>query len=251
MVPEAHHLHTALVSAFPAYTTKVFSERGYPLDRRSVEAIEAATAVLDSTLAIELERPFREQRRSPLELFRAALDLVAEALGEGEIAPTVAADVTTGSDPYGLAPGSSSVLGAEAHSAHMAWGAAKAAAFTGGAAAKPTVQMFIIVSSNRDDREAIIAAVRDRGLPCRAERNPAGVAAAIADGSVLAAAVDLSHRSGREVIARLVAASVPTVVYGDAVDDLVTTGLLTQGVRTVVERERFLADPPAFLPALA
>jgi len=42
-----------------------------------------------------------------------------------------------------------------------------------------------------------------------------------------------------------------TVVYGDAVDDLVTTGLLAQGVHTVVERGRFISDPLEFLPTLA
>ncbi len=207
--------------------------------------------MLDSMLTVELERPFREQQRSPLQLFREALSVVGEALSDGGIDVAGADVAVAGSDPYGLAPGSSSVLGPEAHEAHVAWGVAKAAAFTRQTATKQVERSVVVVASDRRERESIVDAIRERGLPCRAERNPAGVVAALEEGAVLAAAVDLSHRSGREIISRLVAAGISTVVYGDAVDDLAATGLLAQGVHTVVERGRFLSDPAEFLPTLA
>jgi hypothetical protein len=40
-------------------------------------------------------------------------------------------------------------------------------------------------------------------------------------------------------------------VYGDAIDDLIETGLRAQGVRGVVNRRRLLEDPTAFLPLIA
>jgi len=251
MVPEAQRLHTALVSVFPAYTTEVFVDRGYPLDRRSVEAIERATAMLDTELAAVLDLPYDEQRRSPLEVFRTALALVAESLVEDGVMSATPADERNGSDPHGLAPGSSSALGTDAHNAHMAWGVAKAAAFTGVRSGTPAPSALIVVTPDRDEREAIIAAARERGLSCRAERNPASVVAAIEGRTILAAAVDLSHRSAREIISRLTMSGVATVVYGDGIDDLTTTGLMAQGVRTVVGRRRFLADPIRFFPTVA
>jgi len=251
MLSESQRLHAALVAAFSGYVTGVFAERGYPLDRPSVEAIEQAATVLDVELADEMELPFTDQKKSPLEIFRAALGLVAASLERRGVMPVGAGPRPRDDDPYGLVPGSSSVLGPEAHEAHVAWGVAKAAAFTGQATTKQVERSVVVVASDRGEREAIVVAIRERGLPCRAVRNPAGVAAAIEEGAALAAAVDLSHRSGREIISRLVTAGISTVVYGDAVDDLVTTGLLAQGVHTVVERGRFISDPLEFLPTLA
>ena len=46
-------------------------------------------------------------------------------------------------------------------------------------------------------------------------------------------------------------AGIPTIVYGDDVDDLVETGLRAQGVRKVIDRHDFVADPARFVPRLA
>ena len=93
MVPEAQRLHSALVSAFPAYVTTVFTKRGYPLDRTMASAIEEATAFLDVELAVVLDQEYREQRRSPLELFRAALEILASTLAESGVTPTPSGQV--------------------------------------------------------------------------------------------------------------------------------------------------------------
>ena len=251
MVPEAKRLHAAFVSALPGYVTAVFAERGYPLDRSAVEAIERATAVLDAELGSELERPFREQRRSPLEIVRWVLGIPGDALADAGVVPTGASGPLRDADPYDIWPGSSSVLGTEAHEAHLRWGVAKAAAFVGRGETVAAEPVVLVMADGRVDREELMSAVEMLGLRPQVARNPGAVASAIDGGPVVFALVDLAHRSARDAIAQLVEASTPTIVYGDAIDDLVETGLLAQGVREVVDRRRLLADPSAFLPLIA
>ncbi|MEA2024371.1 MAG: hypothetical protein U9N79_08805 [Actinomycetota bacterium] len=251
MTPEAQRLHVTLVAAFPAYVTGAFSELGYPLDRTTAEAIEEATAVLDAELGLELELPYREQRRSPLELFRAALEIVVLSLVDARVSPTNKESTMAEGDTYGLAPGSSSALGAGAHEAHLAWGAAKASAFMAERTAVSNDPVILLVTADRGDRDAILPVLKSPGVDCLTARNPAAVAGAIEQRAVLVAFVDLAHRSARGSVSRLVEAGVPTIVYGDGVDDLTETGLLAQGVRAVIRRRDFVANPARFLPPLA
>lgn len=251
MTPEAQRLHAALVAALPDYATALFVERGYPLDRSAVDSIERATAVLDAELGSELDRPFREQRRSPLEIVRRALAIPSAVLAEAGVAPASAGGPLSEVDPYDLAPGSSSALGPAAHEAHLRWGVAKAAAFTDrkeGVSAEPVA---LVMADGRADRELLLSAVRARGMVPHVARNPGSVATTIERGSVVFALIDLAHRSARDAIAQLVEAAVPIIVYGDAIDDLTETGLRAQGVREVVDRQRLLADPSASLPVIA
>lgn len=251
MVPEAQRLHATFVSALPAFLTALFAERGYPANRASVESIERATAVLDTELGSELELPFREQRRSPLEIVRRVLTITNSALAEAGVSPSAIGGPMSDVDPYDLAPGSSSALGPEAHEAHLRWGIAKAAAFTNGAGAPSSEPVVLVMAENRADREELMASVESRGMLPAAVRNPGAVVSAIERRSVVLAVVDLAHRSARDAIARLTEATVVTIVYGDSIDDLMETGLRAQGVRDVVDRRRLLADPSAFLPLLA
>jgi hypothetical protein len=251
MVPEAQRLHAAFVAAFPAYATATYSVRGYPLDRDSVESIEWATAVLGAELGSELELPFREQRRSPLEIVRQALAILASALANDGVAPNATTGVLIDDDPYGLMPGSSSDLGQEAHEAHLLWGVTKAAVVAGVDAVIPPKPTVVVMAATRRDRDDLLALVESRGLRCSAVRNPGAVASAIEDEAVVFALVDLDHRSARDAIAQLTNAGVSVVVYGESIDDLVETGLRAQGVRDVVDRLRFLADPAAFIPVIA
>lgn len=250
MVPEAQRLRSTFVAALPAYATAVFVERGYPLDRPAVESIERATAVLDAELGSELELPFLEQRRSPLEIVRRALDITSEALREAGVEPAGAPGPRSEADPYDLAPGSSSALGSEAHEAHLRWGVAKAAAFTKGETHAPAHPVALVMAESRSDRDELTAVIESGGMRALAARNPGAVANAINSGTVVLAVVDLDHRSARESITRLTDASVPTTVYGASIDDLLETGLRAQGVRDVVNRRRLLADPSAFLPLI-
>jgi hypothetical protein len=251
MVPESKRLHAAFVSALPGYLTAAFAEGGYPLDRSAVESIERATAVLEAELASELELPFREQRRSPLEIVRWVLEIPGNALADAGVVPTGASGPMSDADPYDLAPGSSSALGPEAHDAHLRWGVAKAAAFVNSVETVAAEPVVLVMADGRVDRDELMSAVEMLGLRPQAARNPGAVASAIDGGPVVFALVDLAHRSARDAIAQLVEASTPTIVYGDAIDDLVETGLRSQGVRKVVDRRRLLADPSAFLPLIA
>ena len=251
MVPEAQRLHSTLVSAFPAYVTTVFTKRGYPLDRTMASAIEEATAFLDVELAVVLDQEYREQRHSPLELFRAALEILASTLADSGVAPSTTEPSTTGGDTYGLAPGSSSALGPAAHEAHLAWGAAKASAFVSERSTTTNDPVVLLVAADREDRTVLVSFLGSPGMECLAARNPAAVAAAIEQQPVLIAFLDLEHRSSHQVVAQLLGAGIPTVVYGDGIDDLVETGLLAQGVRAVIRRDEFIADPARFMPRLA
>lgn len=250
VVPEAQRLHATLVSAFPAYVTAVFTERGYPLNRATATAIEEATAFLDVELAVMLEQEYREQRRSPLELFRAALEIVSLALTDTGVSPALREPSVVEGDTYGLAPGSSSVLGPKAHEAHLAWGAAKASAFATGRSTKPSGPAILLMAADRGEQEDLVPMLESPGVECLVTRNPAAVAVAIERRPVLIAFVDFAHRSSREAVTRLLAADIATVVYADDIDDLVETGLRAQGVRTVIRRDDFVADPARFLPRL-
>lgn len=251
MTPEAQRLHAAFVSAFPAYATAVFADRGYPLDRPSVESIERATAILDAELGSELELPFREQRRSPLEIVRRVLAIPSVALSDAGVVPVGSSGPRSEVDPYDLAPGSSSALGTEAHAAHLRWGVAKAAAFATVEPQAPAHPVALVMAENRSDREELMTAIESVGMGSLAARNPGAVANAIDRGTVVFAVVDLAHRSARESITRLTDATIPTIVYGASIDDLTEVGLRAQGVRNVVDRRRLLADPPAFFPQIA
>jgi hypothetical protein len=251
MVPEAQRLHSTLVSAFPAYVTAVFAERRYPLNRVTASATEEATALFDVELAVVLEQDYREQRQSPLELFRAALAVLAVTLADTGVSPAATQPSTAEGDTYGLAPGSSSVLGTEAHEAHLVWGAAKASAFMAERSTVPTAPAILLVAADRGDQATLVPRLNSPGVDCLVARNPGAVAAAIERRQILVACIDLGHRSARDVVIQLLEVAIPTIVYGDDIDDLIETGLLAQGVRTVVRRGDFVGDPSRFLPRLA
>lgn len=81
-----------------------------------------------------LERPFEAQARGPLEVFQEAMRFPTEALSSAGVTPVrrdPAAESALPGDLYDLAPASSQTIGEEVWRAHLAWGAAKAAAITG------------------------------------------------------------------------------------------------------------------------
>ena len=247
MVPEAQRLHAALVSAFPAYTTGLFSERGYPLDRGTVETIETATAQLDFDLAEELELPFVEQRRTPLELFSLALGSLDPILESAEVEESP--DGRPG-DPFALAPGSSATLGDAVQAAHTQWGAAKAIALTRPDRQAPPRPAVVVLTIDRVARQQLCGAAEVSGYQCHGARNPSAVASAVATNTVRLAFVDLAHRAVYDAVERLTKAGVPTIVFGTAIDDLTETGLRAAGVKSVVERDRLLTDPQEHLPKI-
>lgn len=247
MIPEAQRLHAALVSAFPAYVTRRFAAAGYPLDRPSVEAIEAATTQLDLDLASELERPFVEQRRTPLEVFEDATGTLSAVLRAAGVDPP---EGGRSADPYDLAPGSSAVLGEAVQKAHTVWGNAKAAAFATGNLRGPQRPIVVVLTMDRVVRQQLCSAAEDAGYHCVGARNPSAVAGAIAADHVKVGLVDLAHRASRETLKQLHDAGVRTIVFGSAIDDLTETGLLASGVGAVVDREALLKAPEEHLPRI-
>lgn len=247
MVPEAQRLHAALVSSFPAYATRRFADAGYPLDKRSVQAIEAATTQLDLDLASELEQPFVEQRRTPLEVFNIAMSTLTPVLLAAGVDPPAAG--RTG-DPYDLGPGSTAVLGDAVQKAHAAWGAAKAAAFTGGDPRGPHRPTVVVMTMDRVARQELCFAAEEAGYHCVAARNPSAIAGAIAADTVKMGIVDLAHRAAHDAVKRLGEAGVLTIAFGSAIDDLTETGLRAAGVSAVVDREALLGAPEQYLPRL-
>lgn len=247
MVPEAQRLHAALVSAFPAYATALFADRSYPLDRHTVEAIETATAQLDLDLADELEHPFVKQRRTPLEVFAAALGGLNPVLADAGIDD--APDGRSG-DPYALAPGSSAALGEAVQAAHVQWGAAKATALTSVDRQAPPRPAVVVLTMDRVTRQQLCEAAEQAGYQCHDARNPSAVASALATDTVKFALVDLAHRAAYDAVERLTKAGVPTTVFGSGVDDLTETGLRAAGVKSVVERDRLLSEPADHLPSI-
>ena len=248
MVPEAQRLHAALVSAFPAYTTALFAERGYPLDRGTVETIEAATSQLDLELAGELELQFMEQRRTPLEVFSTALASLNSILDDAGVDESADG---RGGDPYALAPGSSAPLGDAVQAALTQWGAAKAIALTNVDRTAPPRPGVVVLTMDRVARQQLCDAVESAGLQCHGARNPSGVASALGTDTIKLAFVDLAHRAVYDAVERLTKAGVPTTVFGTAIDDLTETGLRAAGVKSVVERERLLSDPREYLPQIS
>jgi len=248
MVPEAQRLHSALVSAFPAYTTALFADRGYPLDRETVETIEAATADLDLDLAGELERSFIEQRRTPLEVFSIALSSLDPIL---EAADTEESRDGRPGDPYALAPGSSAALGDAVQAALNQWGAAKAIALTRVDRTAPPRPGIVVLTMDRVARQQLCEAAERFGYQCHAARNPSAVVSALGTDTIRLAFVDLAHRAAYDAAERLTNADVPTIVFGSGIDDLTETGLRAAGVKTVVERDRLLSAPDDHLPRLS
>lgn len=132
MPPESRRLHAALVAVYPAHVRRRAGDRAVP---GLGEAIDQGTAWLEETLSRLLSLPFPEQRRGPLEVFQEAMRFPTDALraaGEPPVARDPVTEAALPGDAYDLAPASPRDLGEDVWAVHLAWGAAKAAAITGG-----------------------------------------------------------------------------------------------------------------------
>lgn len=238
MAGDSSELRSALVEAYPGYVAGVLTSRGIAVDEVVADAIVEGTAVLDGLLASLDATPTLEQRTSPLELFREALRPVDRALAL--VGAPEATDVRGDQaawDRYGLAPGSSQVLGDRAHEAHLAWGVRKAAAM-----APLVTRPRAVLMTTADRHGELVPAVEELGyvVPTR-EGEP--VAAALIDVGL----GGIAH----EAIRRWATSGAYVVAFGDEIDDLSTDGLRALGADVVVATSRLLADPSAHLPTIA
>lgn len=126
-------LSEALMRAYRPHVLRIVEARGWRVDPQLAEAIDRGEAWLSGTLDDLLSQPFRKQRRGPLEVFQEAMRFPTEALSAAGVEPVdrdPAAEAAIPGDVYDLAPASSAMLGEQVWQAHLAWGAAKAAAIT-------------------------------------------------------------------------------------------------------------------------
>ena len=237
MNPVASNLLEAFLVAYRPYVERRLDAAGLPAVGR---AIDEGAAWLASTLTTLLEQPFREQRRSPLEVFQEALAFTTDALVELGVAPVARDDATVAALPgdlFGLAPASSQELGEEAWRAHLAWGAAKADAM------RPSA---ILVGRNLLDGSRIAEAAARAGyrlvtvssLPDEIDGHAVGF-------------VDLEHPEADEAVRRLASTCGMVLAFGPHVDDLAMTRARALGATDALPRSRFFATLPEHFPAVA
>jgi hypothetical protein len=158
-------------------------------------------------------------------------------------------------DRYGLAPAGSQDLGEAVWRAHLAWGIAKAEGVAGmvpaAASQGPTRPVAALVGMDLMDRSKIEAAAHAAGYELSVLRNPAAIAAAIADRPPVVVFVDLTHRSADEAIRQFGDAGVRAVAYGPHVDDIALMRARSLGAVDAVPRSRFFRDLSRWFPALA
>ncbi len=230
-------LRSAFVDAYPTYVATLLTNRGVQMDVVIADAIVEGTAVLDGLLTTFEQTPLLDQRVSPLELFREALRPVDRALAAAgvPVPPDAHAIAVAPWDRYALSPGSSQVLGAQAHDAHLRWAVTKASA-AGPAVLAPRA----FVASGDQSPAGVAAAVESVGYRVVRDLSP-GTALA-----VIASSVPEAH----SLVSEAVGLDVHTVVYGE-VDDLETTGLRALGASTVVTGSRLMLAPEDVLPSIA
>ena len=177
----------------------------------------------------------REQRVSPLELFREALrpiDRVLALVDAPEPSDTKRLGVAQW-DRYDLSPGSSQVLGSGAHEAHLRWAVTKAAEV-----APSVLAPAAFVATTDRSRESVLEAVRSVGYRIV---NDLSSDASLA---IVSSALPGCH----ELITRAVGFGVHTVAYGDGLDDFDTTALRAVGAAAVVSEAALVSRPGDIVP---
>ena len=197
---------------------------------------------LDDQLTDLAAVPYPEQRRGPLELFQEAMRFPTDVLQRGGVEPTARDDVVANAlpgDRYQLAPAASHEIGEAAWHAHLAWGAAKAAAMT-----RPTSQRIGILSRNLLDTSKLQAALTHAGHEVVSLRS------ADWSGDLDRVLVDLEHPSAHGVISAAVSRDILCLAYGSHVDAEALEAARRLGADEAVPRSQVLRDPAAFVRRL-
>lgn len=228
-------LREALVAAYPGYVAAVLAERGIDMDELTADAVVEGASVLDGLLTTFQATPYPDQRVSPLELFREALRPIDRALDLRGIDPPQSEALGVAAwDRYQLSPGSSQVLGSEAHEAHLRWAVGKARAIA------PLVNrpgaVVLPAAEDADVAEAVAAA---------GYRLVQGLDAAVV------AVIDRDLPGSDSAMRAALEGQVHTVVIGDVIDDLDRVGLKAAGVAAVATRAEITATPGEVLPTPA
>lgn len=213
------------------------------------EAISAGEDWLHEELEELLARPYREQTRSPLELFQDAARFptgVLTATGTSPVERDHAAETALAGDRYGLAPASSHELTPDAWRAHLAWGAEKAQAMTV-LVRRPLAGVY---SRNLMDRSKIEVALKAEGFDPFLLRNAELVERAMSGKKPTVAFVDLEGPETDEVVRLLSSAGVRVIVYGPHVDDIGLQRAKSLGASDALPRSRFFGRIADYLPTI-
>ncbi|MDX1690756.1 MAG: hypothetical protein R3290_07015 [Acidimicrobiia bacterium] len=230
----ARDLREAMLAAYPAVVAERLAAHGIEPPDGLDAAVEEGRSWLATELATLLARPYGRQRRSPLELFQEAMRFPTEALEAAGVAPVERDEAVVTAlpgDHYGLAPASSQDLGEEAWRAHIAWGAAKAAAMT-----RPAVAVLSRDLMDRTRIEEAVGAAGYRLVPWGTD-----------DRAPVVVFVDLTHPDADEVIGSA-ARSSKVIAFGPHVDDLAMVRARTLGAADAVARSRFFRSIRTWLP---
>jgi hypothetical protein len=229
-------IREAFVAAYPRYVAVTLTERGVEIEPVIADGIVIGAGVLDGLLAsLEVTTPGLATR-SPLELFREALRPVDRAL---EVAGVEPPDIDANQrqvlpwDRYALSPGSSVVLGAAAHEAHIRWGIAKAQAFS----AKPTAGLRCF------DVDAPLFLSQFDALGYRVLNLPSAEVVSVG-------LVDIDRGDVDSIISGLAASGTFVVAFGADLDDLEQIRYKALGATAVVPKQVLLDDLESHIPAI-
>ena len=226
----------AFLGAYGPFVEQRLDALGLP---RVDDAVAEGHAWLAAALPGLLQQPYRDQRRSPLEVFQEALAVPNDALAALGIEPPERDDVAVAAlpgDRYGLAPASSQELGEAAWRAHLSWGAAKAAAM------RPSA---VLVTRNLLDSSRIGGAADAAGYALVTMAGPPEDPGRHAVGFV-----DLEHPDADEAVRRLANICGRVVAFGPHVDDLAMTRARSLGADEAVPRSRFFGSLASWFPKM-
>ena len=242
MIDQASALRDAFTEAYPPFLENRLAARDLANHERLQNAIDEGRQWLRAALDDLLGLPFGQQPRGPLELFQQAMQFPTDALEALGVAPlerdSVVANALPG-DRYGLAPVASHELGETAWRAHLAWGAAKAAALQ----VVGPVRVGVL-SRNLMDRSKLDAALENAGYDVVVLKD------ALAD-DLSWVIIDLEHPRAHSLIEMAVAAGDRSVVYAPHVDRQGMESARTAGAMRVVPRSQVFVNPGEFVATLS
>lgn len=237
-----------------AYRPYIHTTLGESADHVS-DAVADGEAWLAAAMAEWAALPAREQRSSPLEMFREALAFPTAAAVEAGFQPVRRDDVALAAlpgDHLDVAPMTSHDLGEAAWKAHVAWGVARAEAIAGmipRPSPPPAGATAALVGTELMDRTRIQSAAADAGHVLHIWRNPGAVESGLAGGAPAVVFLDLTHPSSAAILRTLAGAGVRVVAFGPHVDDHALAAARAAGAAEVLPRSKFFRRLPDLFPA--
>ncbi|MFQ5948025.1 MAG: hypothetical protein ACE5KX_04095 [Acidimicrobiia bacterium] len=246
---EPARLQRELVAAYPEFVLRRLAELELDPPPGMDQALREGEQWLEEALGTLLSADYRQQSRSPLELFQEAMRFPTEALqvaGVPEVPRDPAARSALPGDRYDLAPASSAAIGDEVWQAHVAWGLAKARGLTA-----PGPVRVGLLGANLMDRSRIEEVAAEAGFELEAWVDLGDLHRALAETRPLAAFVDLEHPESDEAIRALIESDIRTVVFGPHVDDFALMRARSLGADDALARSRFFRKLRDLLPTIA